>query len=393
MRKVARALLMAGALLSAPAAMAQTINTPLRVETGQVYTVNVEQTQTSEIAGQDVEATLSHSYALYIVNAEQRIWRYVPTSINYTMPTGVPAPAEATDLNWTVINEAISAFTRVAMDIGFECRVDEYGRCIEMTNWPMWRDRAENLVIMGDAFARLMPASTGSDEEAVEAPSRAPKSDDEATETPVPSASAFNWERMRVPVLRGIATMLDNIDGRDLAGSMATIQPGTLLQGRTLARRQPVAVSDEFEMPFGASPLRFTGTLQLERVNQRDNTATVIRRVTLDEASARASLTGMTQFLTTHLVQPVADASGEGQSAAAMSEMIEPMLNAIAMRYEETTTGTVDLNTGMARETTTNYTMTVAMTEGASETPVTVSGRTVIRITPGAPNVQRLPRQ
>lgn len=390
MRGIARALTMAGVLLIAPAAAAQTINAPVRVETGQVYTITVDQTQTSEIAGQDVEATVSHSYALHIIDAEQRIWRYVPASLSYTMPTGLPTPAEATDLNWAVINQAVSAMARVATDIGFECRVDEYGRCMDMTNWSMWRDRAENVVIMADAFARLMPETATESEEPMQDRSGAPKSDEESAA----SGSAYNWEQMRGPVLRGVAMMLDNVDSRDAAGSLAAMQPGALMQGRSLTRRQPVAVSDEFEMPFGAPPVRFTGTLQLERVNQRDNTATVVRRVSLDQASVREALAGMAQFLTTSVVQPIAASAGEADGAEALSSMIQPMLDMFAIRYEETTTGTVDLSTGLARETVTEYTMTITSTaDGAGAPPMTASGRTVIRVTPGAPNVERLPRQ
>lgn len=390
MRGFARALALASVLLCAPAAVAQTIDTPLRVRTGDVFTVAVEQTQSSAVAGTEVEATFSHTYALHIVDAEQRIWRYVPVSINYTMPTGLGLEAQTAGLNWPIINEAVSALTRVSTDIGFECRVDEFGRCIELTNWPMWRDRAENVIIMADAFARLMPETAASGEEAPSAPEVRPRAGVKQQADAAPSA--LTWERMREPVLRAVATMLDNFDGRDAATSITVIQSSAFLQGRALTRRQPVAVSDQLEMPFGAPPLRLTGTLQLDRVNQRDNSATVVRRVTLDEASARATLQSMTQFTTTNLVQPLANAAGEAQSAEALTGLIQPMLDALSMRYEETTTGIVDLNTGMAREATTQYAFTVTPTGDAGETPVTVEGRTVVRITPGAPNVTRLPR-
>ena len=393
MRGFARALALAGVLFCAPAAIAQTIDAPLRVRTGDVYTVAVEQTQTSAVAGTEVEATFSHTYALHIVDAEQRIWRYVPVSINYTLPTGLGLEAETAGLNWPIINEAVSALTRVSTDIGFECRVDEFGRCLELTNWPMWRDRAENVIIMADAFARLMPQTAASGEEVASAPEiRATPPRAGVKQQAGVAGTAFTWERMREPVLRGVATMLDSFDGRDAATWMAVIQNSAFLQGRPLTRRQPVSVSDEFEMPFGAPPLRFTGTLQLDRVSQRDNSATVVRRVTLDETSARATLQSMTQFTTSNLVLPVANAAGEAQSAEALTSVIQPMLDALSMRYEETTTGIVDLNTGMAREATTQYTFTLLPTGGAGETPVTVEGRTVVRITPGAPNVTRLPR-
>ena len=257
----------------------------------------------------------------------------------------------------------------------------------------MWRDRAENVIIMADAFARLMPQTAASGEEVASAPEiRATPPRAGVKQQAGVAGTAFTWERMREPVLRGVATMLDSFDGRDAATWMAVIQNSAFLQGRPLTRRQPVSVSDEFEMPFGAPPLRFTGTLQLDRVSQRDNSATVVRRVTLDETSARATLQSMTQFTTSNLVLPVANAAGEAQSAEALTSVIQPMLDALSMRYEETTTGIVDLNTGMAREATTQYTFTLLPTGGAGETPVTVEGRTVVRITPGAPNVTRLPR-
>jgi len=398
MRTVSRALILVGVLLSAPAAMAQTIDAPLRVRTGEVYTVAVEQSQTSAIAGTNVEATFSHSYALHIVDAEQGIWRYVPATMSYELPTGLGIEAQTADINWPIVNEGVSAFARLAMDIGFECRVDAYGRCIEMTNWPMWRERAENVVLMADAFARLMPEGASDDDVVAPAqpgqrPTPGVKQGDEA-EPGMVQRDAFSWARMREPVLRGVATILDNFDARDAATSMATIQGGAFLQGRSLTRRQDVAVSDELDMPFGAPPMRFTGTLRLERINQRDNTATVVRRVTLDEASARATLLAMSQFATRNVIEPIAAASGEADSAEAMEALIEPMLNAIAMRYNETTTATVDLASGMARETVSEYTLTVAPpAEGGADTPVTIQGRTVIRVTLGAPAITRLPRQ
>jgi hypothetical protein len=369
----------------APVTAAQTVGAPLQVRTGEVYTISVEQSQTTDLGENDVTASLSHVYALHIVDAENRIWRYMPASLTYSLPTGLGIEAQAAALNWPVLSEGVSAMLRIATDIGIECRVDEFGRCIDMTNWPAWRDRAENLIVMADAFARMVPETPA----APSAVDGGPK--DEAGSPAAPPTPT--WSMLRGPVLRGLAAMLDNFDSRDAAASMASIETIAGVQGRTLARRQSVPVTDELEMPFGASPLRFTGTVRLERIDQRNNTATVVRRVSLDQESARATLRGVSAFLTTNMVEPVAQAAGEGADITSVTGAVDTMLDAMSFQYQETTTGTIDLTTGMAREATTDYTVTLTPPSGAGgDTPLTLRGRTIIRVTQGAPDIQRLPR-
>lgn len=390
MRKIFSALAIAGAFIAAPVANAQTVGTPLQVRTGEVYTISVEQSQSTDFGENDVTASLSHVYALHIVDAENRIWRYMPASLTYSLPTGLGIEAQAAALNWPVLSEGVSAMLRIATDIGIECRVDEFGRCVDMTNWPAWRDRAENLIVMADAFARMVPETSTS----LESPAPEAVGPKDASGAPaVGMAPTPTWSTLRGPVLRGLAAVLDNFDSRDAAATMASIETIAGVQGRTLTRRQSVPVADELEMPFGASPLRFTGTVRLERIDQRNNTATVVRRVSLDQESARATLRGVSAFLTTNMVEPVAHAAGEGADISAVTGAVDTMLDAMSFQYQETTTGIVDLATGMAREATTDYTVTLTPPDGVGgDTPLTLRGRTVIRVTSGAPEIQRLPR-
>ena len=386
MRKILSALAVAGALIAAPSAAAQTVGVPLQVRTGEVYTISVEQSQTTDFGENDVTASLNHVYSLHIVDAENRIWRYMPASLEYSLPTGLGIEAQAAALDWPALSEGVSAMLRIATDIGIECRVDEFGRCVDMTNWGAWRDRAENLIVMGDAFARMVPETRAPDT------AHADSGPKDETGSPVAPA-APTWSTLRVPVLRGLAAMLDNFDSRDAAATMASIETIAGVQGRTLTRRQSVNVADELEMPFGASPLRFTGTVRLERIDQRNNTATVVRRVSLDQDSARATLRGVSAFLTTNMVEPVARAAGEGADISAVTGAVDTMLDAMSFEYQETTTGTIDLTTGMAREATTDYTVTLTPPSGVGgDTPLTLRGRTIIRVTQGAPEIQRLPR-
>lgn len=376
------------ALVSAPLAAAQTIGGPIQVRTGDVFTVEVEYTQSMEVGEQDYSARITQVYAVQVLSAETRMWRFTPVTFNYELANMPGLEAQTSSINWPAISDAMSAMVRMATDVGFECRVDEHGRCTEMTNWPFWSTRVENFVLMMDGIARAMPQNAAAEEE-VAAPEgvRPPKymggeADGEAVPTP-------SWARMRGPVLQGVARLIDNVDSRDAAAGMAWVYLPAFVQGRALNRRGETNFTDEYDMPFGAPPLRYTGTIRVERVNTRDNTAIVVRRATLDQASARESLRAMTEFVS-EAMAPVAAAYGtdEVPTGTDIAQMMDAMLGDLA--YEETTRGVIDLSTGLARETTTEFTVTARMT--GSETPMLTRGRIVTRVRSGAPEAPRLPR-
>lgn len=374
-RFVLSVLAFGAAMLLSPLASAQTVGVPLQMRTGDSFTVNVEYTQTSNLGEQEFDARMSYVYSVHVLDAEQRLWRFMPISMGYEFPEvpGIDTQA-VSSMNWAAISDAISAMMRIGTDVGFECRVDEHGRCIEMTNWPFWSTRVENMVLFIDAVARAAPSAA-------------------AAPTPTSAdgmAPAPDWNTLRGPVLQGVARLIDGFDSRDAAASMSSIYLPAFVQGRTLTRRQRVNFVDEYEMPWGAPPLRYTGTIVLDRINRRDNTGVVVRRATLDQASVRTSLRAMTEFVSDAVVEPLAAyyPDGEVPDGAGMADMIDMMLADLS--YEETTTGIVDLSTGMARETTTEFSVSARMV--SSETPVTTRGRIVTRVTPTAQAAPRLPR-
>lgn len=386
-----------GALLFSPLANAQTINAPLQVQTGEDYTVQIEFTQSTGVNEREISITFTQVLALHIVDAENRIWRFTPVSVGYNIPDFLPADA-TNKVDWAAMSDGMSAFLRIATDVGFECRVNEFGRCVEMTNWGLWRDRAENFVLMMDAFARMAPttapAAVAAEADSGDKQEGADAETDEA-EIPQPLPGAV-WATLREPMLHGIARLLDGFDARDAASSMAAVQPGAALQGRALTLRRSEAVVEEVEMPFGAPPLRYNGTLRLERMDRRNNTAIVVRRVTLDQGSLRASLQSMAQFVTTNVLEPVASASASSDAAptpAAMMSSLNAILEGIDLNYQETTTGTLDLATGMVRDSTTDFVVTLAPPGSApASTPLELRGRSVMHITRGAAAAPRLPR-
>lgn len=373
----------AAALCVAPLAAAQTINTPIQVRTGDAFTVSVDYTQTADFAGQELNATMSYVYAIHVLDAEQRLWRFLPVSVRYELPDAPGIDAAAANVNWPVVSDMMSALMRVGTDVGFDCRVDAYGRCEDMTNWPLWSARIENTALALDAAARMYPgggaAATADDNEG-------PKVDGEA------GSSTPTWEQMRGPVMRGVARVIDSIDSRDAAASMASVYFPAYLQGRTLTRREIVQSVDEYEMPFGAPPLRYATTLRLDSIDRRANTATVTRRSSLDQASGRAAISAMTEFLSEALIEPLSREMPGGQpppDRSALAEMVNSMLTEFS--YEDTTRGVIDMTTGFARETVTDYTMSARI--AASDQPMVTRGRVVTRVSAGAPQTPRLPRE
>lgn len=133
MKRILRAA--AAVILAAGPAAAQTV--PLRVGAGDVYTVSFEQTQKSGLVGEDMEVTVRQVLSLEIVDAEKGVWRYTPISLSTDAPEASAIGQAASIVNQPAYHEAVSAMLRLGTDIGFECRVDEFGRCLELTNWPM----------------------------------------------------------------------------------------------------------------------------------------------------------------------------------------------------------------------------------------------------------------
>jgi hypothetical protein len=147
-------------------------------------------------------------------------------------------------------------------------------------------------------------------------------------------------------------------------------------------------------MPFSAPAMRVNGTLVLQRVDQRQGVAVFRREATLDSESARASVQAMADDVINRVMapmQPMLDA--QGADAESMSAMVEMMLPQFNLAMSETTTGEVDLTTGMARRTVTDYVVTMSgpESEGAAQ-PVTMRLNYVMTVTPGAAPVPTLPR-
>jgi hypothetical protein len=389
-----------------PAAAEETAM-PLQLQQGAHYTVTIEQTQSTTLSGESFSADISSVTALDILSVSpgDARWRYTPVSYTIKSASGPgmeQLSGDAAELGFA--SDMLSAAMRIVADVGFECRVDDVGRCVELANWPLWRDRMENTALMIDAAVQLGvreagKQAAGAEPEAQAAPHKKGRHEQNAPEHAgaAPGASAPDWQRFRQPILQGFASVIDGLDARSAASLMASFHPPAAVQGRSLTRGQAVAFVEDWPMPFAAQSVRMTGTLTLDRIDRRAGTATVTRRARLDSASAQAALRGMTSYIVSSVIEPFAPLMAEHGQNAPSAEMIhaiaEAALSVLQADMTETTTGTIELSTGLARQTVTDMRIQLSMPEnGQTRMLMDSTLHSTIRITPGAPAAPRLPR-
>ena len=385
---------LAAAPAIAPEAAAREYGAPLQVEPGQTYAISLDMHEVIGSAEQNIDISGSQVYRLDILPNNR--WRYTPVTFTYGDMQALGVPVEVPPRAMQAMGEGVSAFFRIAADIGFECTVDAYGRCVSWSNWPTWSARVENLVLMADAFARYGIAMSQSGEDEV-------VYGDEVDETSDAEGGMAErdptkmWLKMREPVLQSVALFLDGITSESAASAMSTFHPAAAVQGRVMERGVAQRFAEEWTMPFGAPPILVSGELTLERVNSRANTGEFVRRSTVDADSVRAALRAMANTLANDVLAPVRPMLEEqGADADELLNMVDEILPQVGLEFVETTRGTVDLSTGMARETATQLHIVItppanAESEAASE-PITVDLTYTLNIEPGAPETPRLPR-
>ncbi len=395
MKKLLAALMFGAAIAAGSVAVAQEVGVPLNLQAGQSYTIRMDIRETIITGDEEVSVTMGAVYALDILShtPTDRRWLYTPVSIDYSDIASLVPEAAGLGIDWALASEGISALGRVFADIGFECRVDAYGRCEEWSNWSMWSARAENTVLAVDAFARMAEAIGAPTEETKASTTSSAAADPEGGMSEAPPVS---WATMREPVLLAISALLDGVDSRSAASMVSSFHPLAAVQGRTMTRGETQPFAEAWPMPFGAPPINVTGTLTLDRVDRRAGTATFVRHATVDAPSVTASLEGMSEYMITRVIAPAApyfgDSADSVPDADAMRGLVQMFLPMFNFSMEETTTGIVDLNTGMARQSTTDLTFTMNGPPDMPEASTTVRLNYVLTVEPGAPSLPRLPR-
>lgn len=411
LRGVVAAVLALGTLAIAPLAAAQQVAMPLRLRTGEQYTVTVADRSSVETPAGPETYTVSSVWALDIVQAAQpdATWRWTPVSFDIeAVETADPgATAMMNRLDLQALSDGLSAMVRIVADIGFECRVDRTGRCMAMSNWPMWSARFENTVLMAEAFGRMAMSTIpgGVSAEARKAAFAA----GEPTPAAGPSDAAAMWAQYRTPVMRAFAALIDGVDDRAAAGMMSGLYPISAVQGRTLTVGQTTEFTEEWAAPYGAPPILVRGTLTLESYDAASGTAVVVRTAEVDPESVQRTARVVLAYIMQNVVGQISDVMGDTMpmDAEALMQSAEMVLSMFTITYGETTRGTVDVRTGLARETATEYRWALQMADmsgapaGGGEdatapvapaSMVSGTGTMTMVVTRGAPQPPRLPR-
>jgi hypothetical protein len=349
----------------APAAAAQDVSLPLRVRTGDQFTVSITERSALKMGEQEQTAQATSVWSLDVLTggAANGRWRWTPVtiSIDEVSGMGLPEGEHAPRIDFASLSEGVGALMRLGADIGFECQVDRAGRCAALSNWPVWAARIENTALLFEAFARF---GMNAQPAAVTARQR---KEAFAAGLPPPTTGrapgAEMWDQYRQPALAGIAAMIDGIDERAAGSAFAGLYPLYGVQGRTLTVGRETPFTEEWTLPYGAPPLRMSGAVTVTSFSPSDGVVTFTRTATLDEESLKTAARIAFAYVFEHVILPVQQAGDDSgiPDLTAMRAMAESTIDMFTFSLSEETQGTMDLRTGLARETTSTYTWTVSM--------------------------------
>jgi hypothetical protein len=391
--------LMAMGLCFLGGAGAQTVNAPLQLTAGQHFTVNSTM-RISEFSGVEAlglepqaatalaflpDITLQMVWGLEVKSwgADGGVFRWTVENggINAPMLEGLAAGATASTPGASAaisqgLDQVIGGALVSGFDVGFECRVDRSGRCIELLNYRDWQRATLGQVEMVrgilTAVGPVVPATPGPD-------GKPPQ---------VPASRMFAM----VNTLIGSYTNLfvDGYDARSAAAAFGLLDGMANVQA---ARAGATTVT--FPQPLGGGNLPTSGQVNVVSVDQGARTAQIRTTLTADPAAMCRAAAAQVQAMGPLMDQlgqfvalaPSTPGSGANAAAAEMAQM-RTMLTEMASSGRYTlsleTTGTVDLTTGLAKETRTLMRSSSAWGP-ANSTPIAAAIEVTTRLTPGRP--------
>lgn len=378
---------------------AQTVNAPLQLAAGQHYTVNstmrISEFTGVEALGLEPEAatalaflpdiTLQMVWGLEVKSwgADGGVFRWTVENggINAPMLEGLAAGATASTPGAGAaisqgLDQVVGGLLVSSLDLGFDCRVDRSGRCIELLNYRDWQRATLGQVEMVrgilTAIGPVVPATPGPD-------GKPPQ---------VPPSRMFATMNTLIGSLTSL--FVDGYDARSAAAAFSLLDGMANIQG---ARAGATTVT--FPQPMGGGNLPTTGQVSVVSVDQGARTAQIRTSLTADPAAMRRATAAQVQAMGPMLEQlgqfaamaPATPGSGPSTAAAEMAELRTMMTEmATSGRYTLSleTTGTVDLTTGLARETRTLMRSSSAW-GAANSTPMAATIEVTTRLTPGQP--------
>lgn len=369
------------ACASSPIARAD--NAGVRLAAGDQYTVVIRDKQTAKLFGQEQTTDISLTMGLDVLSAGQGgrwRWSFADAAISElgldSSELGGFDPKQFTTL--------IGPTLRLGTMAGFDCKVGRNGGCDELSNWPVWRGAVEDLVMIVEGAVKLGSAFSPAGEDG----------------TPAPFGGDSGFTQREMDLVVNIAlNLLDGIDAKTAGGAVNSgIYPMLMVQGADLRATGTAPFTLELPLPYGGGAAALVGTRTVERIDRAAGTATVKTTVSLDGKAYFDSLLKIYDGLATPNLKAFAEYSPEdGKGALAIGAVIRSQIEAAfaeaKLDYTMTSTGVVDLRTGLARSVNSEYMVAVKGGGDFDWVDVTINGTQSATVTSGAPPIQRLERR
>jgi hypothetical protein len=364
------------------------VSIPVRVVPGDSYLMNIDFEGKDQSAG-GLSYAGSATLALQVesMGPQGGVWRWSfedvsLRSLNLGSEAGGEMPAWLTGPG---LDTTMSATLRLFSDLDFVCRVDARGTCVELQNWPEWRERIENVVLITSGAIQLY-AATQSHQAAT------PTSPGE----PAVASPTVDMNQVALAINNVAGILLNAVDGEMLATGFSL--PGmSEIQGRSFVLGAETPTEINYAMPFGAEPIRMTGSATLQSVDRAAGVARFSYNQVLDQRSMVQSFTTMVQNGSGPIVAAITPALppgtlGEDPAASTeyMASMMGAMLSSFRIDSEVAGTAEVDLATGLVTRITSTQRQAVMSPDG--EVLTNQVARTSITLTRGAPEQPRLGR-
>lgn len=369
----------------------------VRPATGDQFTVVVNDKQTANFFGQAQTTEITTTMGLDVLRggADQRWrWQYADFSVQqFEMDS-----EELAGLDFKQLMGIAAPAVRLGTMAGFECKVDRAGHCIELTNWPQWRGAFEDTVMLLEAAIKIGMAMEKAGESA--------EYGDHLEQLPSELSGLGDLgglgeldQRTLDLMVNIVLNLLDGVDAKS-AGPMALsgVIGMPAIQGLEPRVGGALPFTQGIPLPYGGGNLVLNGTQQVESVDRAAGAMTVVRSSELDGKALFASiLTIYDNLVTPNLKAFAAYAPEDGASMVGVGAMgramLEQAFEGSTLTFKETTRGTVDLKTGMAREAVTTYTLEIKGGGDFDWIEGSLSGTQTVTVTAGAPVIPRLQRR
>lgn len=363
------------------------------LDAGANYTLTIKSDTKQTFFGQSQSAKGTVVMGLEVLRGgmDQR-WRWTLADVTLDeVDLGDEIPIK--DLPLGDISKILAPVLRLALVPGFECKVDASGACAELTNWSTWRGGVEDTVLAAESIAKLVMLMD---------PVRPSMIGDQSAARPAPPTLSIDSQNAQRYIDFGVNVILSLLDGFDTKTAGAATMAGPwgpfMLQGANLSRTGAMDYTMEQPLPYDGGALRYVGTRTVESIDRANGVATVVTTVKLDDQALFASLMKIFDAIVTPNLAAFAKLDSEnGPMAQMVGAMIrtqfEAALKGASLDFQVTTRGTVDLQTGLSRESRTEYTGSFKAGGDFDWVEGSFVGDYRISIADGAPNIERLKRR